>query len=127
SPPRAAVRRGTVGVFSYVTHSFVDLTECAVAESLCEAVSTALSDSPDYISALASLHLFACVIATLPRHLRRFDALAIQGSCRWMFMATGTLTYLRPECVRHSLPGAIIAPVPKVARDPLPGRILPWE
>src|SRR5271157_5189143 len=76
---------------------------------------------------LAPFHLFACVIATLPRPLGRFDALAIQGSCCRMFMATSTLAHLRPERVMHSVPGAIITPLPKVAVHTLPRRIVPWE
>ena len=67
------VRLGTVELFSYVTHSFVGLTERAVAESLCEAVSTPSSHSPDYISPLAPQMFFPGVVALLgtrPRHSR---------------------------------------------------------
>jgi len=43
-------------------YTFVDLTECAVVESLCEAVSTALSDSPNYISLVDTTGLILQVL-----------------------------------------------------------------
>src|SRR5207245_7642791 len=59
---------------------------------------------------LASFYLFTCVIATLPRPLGRFDALAIQSPRRRMFMATGTHSHLRTQGVMQSLPGPIVPP-----------------
>ncbi len=76
---------------------------------------------------LASFHVFAGIVATFKSSLARFDALAIQSSCRRVFMATGTLSHLSTKRVMQSLPGAIITPVSKVGLHTLPGRILPRQ
>jgi hypothetical protein len=73
---------------------------------------------------LSSVHLLPGVIASHPRQVRRFDALAIQRSGGWMLMTTCSSTNLGTKCVVEPLPRSIISPLLEIRVDTLPCRIL---
>src|SRR5436305_11074021 len=77
--------------------------------------------------AFASGHLLAGVIAAHPRHLGRFHALTIEGSCRWLLVTTRSLAHLSPQGIVNALPRAIITKGAKIRVHALPGGILPRE
>src|SRR5947209_15236243 len=76
---------------------------------------------------LSSYHLLPDVIAALPRQLRRFHALAIQGPGGWLFVTTCESADLRSKRVMKPLPRSIIAPLLEIGVHTLPGRILPRQ
>src|SRR5437764_13811623 len=83
--------------------------------------------------AFASGHLLAGVIAAHPRHLGRFHALTIEGSCRWLLVTTRSLAHLSPQGIVNALPRAIITKGAKIRVHALPmagysrGSIRHWQ
>ena len=69
---------------------------------------------------LATCNILSFVVAPLAWHCCALDTLTVQTTRRGVFMAPRLLSHFRPQRVMNALPGAIIAPAPKVMVDALP-------
>ena len=78
----------------------------------------------DQQMSLASVDLFAAVVAPDARHLGRLDALAIQASRGRVLMTTSATAHLGSDRVMDALPAAILPPQAKVMVDTFPVRVV---
>jgi hypothetical protein len=73
---------------------------------------------------LRTIDLLACVIPSGATERCRLNTLAVQAASRWVLVTPVSFSHLCPQGVMDSLPGAVIAPLPKVGVDALPLGIL---